>query len=72
MSASSVRFGPTSAPSEYTGHIVALNGQRIVASLRDASGRALTLALDLRIDPASGTVGGSVRADTASTAGGNG
>ena len=48
MSASRVRFGPTSAPSEYTGRIVALSGQRVVASLQDASGRPLTLALDLR------------------------
>jgi sulfoxide reductase heme-binding subunit YedZ len=72
MSASRVRFGPTSAPSEYAGRIVALNGQRIVASLRDASGRPLTLALDLRIDLASGTVGGAVRALAPSAAGGNG
>jgi hypothetical protein len=39
--------------------------------LRDASGRQLTLALDLRIDQASGTVGGTVRALTASTAEGS-
>jgi methionine sulfoxide reductase heme-binding subunit len=68
MSASSVRFGPTSAPSEYTGRIVALSGQRVVASLQDASGRPLTLALDLRIDAASGTVAGDVRALAASEA----
>jgi Ferric reductase like transmembrane component len=72
MSASSVRFGPTSAPSEYTGRIVALSGQRIVASLQDASGRPLTLALDLRIDAASGTVAGDVRALAASAASANG
>jgi sulfoxide reductase heme-binding subunit YedZ len=62
MSASSVRFGPTSQPSEYTGSIVSLSGQRIVASLQDASGKPLTLALDLRINSASGTVSGNVRA----------
>jgi hypothetical protein len=72
MSASSVRFGPTSAPSAYAGRIVALSGQRIVVSLRDASGRPLTLELDLRIDAASGTVGGDVRAVASSPASENG
>jgi methionine sulfoxide reductase heme-binding subunit len=62
MSASSVRFGPTSAPSEYVGRIVSLSGQRLIASLRDASGRPLTLDLDLQIDAASGTVSGDVQA----------
>jgi sulfoxide reductase heme-binding subunit YedZ len=62
MTASSVRFGPTSSPSEYAGEIVALNGQRITASVRDASGHSLTLELDLQIDAASGTVGGDIRA----------
>jgi len=71
MSASRVRFGPTSAPSEYAGRIVALSGQHVVASLQDASGRPLTLALDLRIDPASGTVAGDVRAVASSTESGN-
>jgi hypothetical protein len=68
MSASSVRFGSTSAPSEYVGRIVSLSGQRLVASLRDASGRSLTLDLDLRIDTASGTVGGDVQAVPSSAA----
>ena len=72
MSASSVRFGPTSAPSEYAGRIVALSGQRITASLRSASGRSLTLELDLRIDAASGTVGGDVRAVASSAGSENG
>jgi hypothetical protein len=67
MSASQVRFGPTSAPSEYTGRIVGLDGNRVVASLRDASGRPLTLALDLRIDRAAGTVDGTLRALAGST-----
>lgn len=72
MTASRVRFGPTSAPFEYAGRIVALNGQRIVASLRDASGRPLTLAVDLRIDAASGTVTGEVRGVASSAEGGDG
>lgn len=72
MSASSVRFGPTSAPSEYVGRIVSLSGQRLTASLRDASGRPLTLELDLQIDAASGTVGGDVQAVAASAASVNG
>ncbi|MDX6411952.1 MAG: methionine sulfoxide reductase heme-binding subunit, partial [Gaiellaceae bacterium] len=72
MSASSVRFGPTSAPSEYVGRIVSLSGQRLTASLRDASGRSLTLELNLQIDAASGTVGGDVQAVAASAASVNG
>jgi sulfoxide reductase heme-binding subunit YedZ len=71
MTASRVRFGPTSAPSEYAGRIIALSGQRVVAALRDASGRPLALQLDLQNDPASGTVGGDGRAD-ATSAGGEG
>jgi hypothetical protein len=71
MSASSVRFGPTSAPSEYTGRIVSLSGRRLIASLSDASGRPLTLELDLQLDAASGTVSGDLQA-VASTASENG
>jgi hypothetical protein len=62
MTASRVSFGPTSAPSQFAGRIVALDGQRVVAALRDSSGHALTLALDLRIDARAGTVGGAVHA----------
>jgi sulfoxide reductase heme-binding subunit YedZ len=62
LSASSVQFGPTGAPSEYIGHIVELSGQRVVASLRDAAGRSLKLTLDLRIDDVSGTVSGDLEA----------
>jgi DMSO/TMAO reductase YedYZ heme-binding membrane subunit len=64
MSASSVKFGPTSAPSEYTGRIDSLSGQRIVASLSDATGKSLTLTLDLQLNSTSGTVSGTVRAQT--------
>ena len=69
MSASSVKFGPTSAPSEYTGSIASLSGQRIVASLSDASGKTLTLTLDLRIDSASGTVSGTAQAQSPGASG---
>jgi ferric reductase like protein len=64
MRASRVRFGPTSAPSQYTGSISSLSGQRIVASLTDASGKPLTLTLDLQINSAAGTVAGTVRAQS--------
>jgi len=72
MSASSVRFGPTSAPSEYAGRIVSLSGQRLIASLSDASGRTLTLDLDLQIDAASGTASGDVQAVASAAASENG
>lgn len=62
MTASRVRFGPASTPSQYTGRISQLNGQQVVASLRDANGRPLTLTLDLQIDSGSGTVTGNLQA----------
>jgi len=64
MRSSSVRFGPTSAPSEYTGSIASLDSQRLTAALRDAASRSLTLVLDLRIDAAAGTVSGQVQAQS--------
>ncbi|MEA2493551.1 MAG: methionine sulfoxide reductase heme-binding subunit [Thermoleophilaceae bacterium] len=70
MTASRVRFGPSSAPSQYTGSINSLSSQRIVASLSDASGRPLTLTLDLQIHSASGTVSGTLQAQSSTGASG--
>lgn len=66
MEASSVTFGPTTAPTAYRGRVVALDGEQIVASVTSGSGQSLTLAANLRIDPESGQVHGTLRAEPAS------
>jgi methionine sulfoxide reductase heme-binding subunit len=62
MRASAVRYGPAASPAAYTGTIVGLDGGRLVAALRDAAGRRLSLDLTLHIDHASGRVAGMLRA----------
>ena len=61
MRASQARFGPPTAPSQYTGQIVGLNGSEVLISLRDAGGHSLALQVNLRIDRSTGQVGGSLR-----------
>jgi hypothetical protein len=60
MTGSSVRFGPRGAPDTYAGQIVSLDGSRLVASVRDGSGNALGLNIDLSLDPSSRTLSGSL------------
>jgi hypothetical protein len=60
MTGSSVSFGPRAAPQAYSGQIVSLEGSRLVASVRDASGNALGLDIDLTLDQASRTLSGSL------------
>jgi hypothetical protein len=60
MTGSSVSFGPRSAPRAYSGQIVSLEGLRLAAAVRDASGNTLTLDVVLRVDSASRTFGGSL------------
>jgi hypothetical protein len=42
--------------------IVSLEGSRLLASLQDASGKALDLTLDLQLDPSARTFSGSLHA----------
>lgn len=60
MDTSEVSLGPPARPHLYRGRIVALEGERMLALVGGA--RLLELAIDLRVDRAAGTVGGTVRA----------
>lgn len=62
MTASSVSFGPRQSPDAYSGRVVALEGSRLVAAVRDSSGRAINLDLVLRLNSSSGTLSGDLRA----------
>ena len=62
---SAVTFGPTDAPTLYRGELVALDGDQLVASVKSVSARPLDLGINLQIDPASGTVQGTLQAQTA-------
>ena len=70
MTQSSVALGPPGQPTLYKGQIVALRGSRIAAAV-SGSGGSLRLQIDLSIDQTSGSVTGTVRAET-STGGGSG
>lgn len=60
MTASSVTYGPRAAPGVYSGSIVSLEGQRLVASVQDVRGHALDLTLLLHLDSSSRTLSGSL------------
>ncbi len=60
MSSSRVTLGSSSDSTRYRGHVTALNGSAIQASLRDAAGRSLNLVVRLQIRPGSGAAAGTV------------
>jgi sulfoxide reductase heme-binding subunit YedZ len=62
MTDSSVSFGPRQSPDAYSGRVVSLAGSQMVAAVRDPSGRVIDLTLVLRLNAASGTLSGSLRA----------
>ncbi len=74
LGSSAVTFGPAGAPLAYRGTVVTLGGTEIVASVTAAGAPALTLRMDLQIDPAAATVEGSLHASSAAgePAGGSG
>ncbi len=59
MSASGASYGPAAFPNAYVGKIVGLQGNRILLSLNGRASR-LSLLVDLRLDPATGTASGTV------------
>lgn len=59
MTSSVVTLGPRSQPSQYYGVVTSLEGTNIAAQVRDASGRQLTLVLQLQINPDSGAASGT-------------
>jgi hypothetical protein len=66
MTQSRVSFQPVSGGRLATGHVVGLDGNRVVTSLTSPTGTRLLLSLVLRIDPAAGTVTGTARGSRAS------
>ena len=60
MQSSDVAYATAGSPAAYRGRVVALAGPHITAVVADAEGRHLRLDLDLRISPASGSVGGTL------------
>lgn len=63
MSDSSVTFAPTGAPG-YSGKVVGLNGNQVVADLTSSAGARLRLTILLNLDGASNAFTGSVHGDT--------
>lgn len=61
MQTSDVAYATAGSPAAYRGPVVALDGTHITAVVADAGGKHLRLDLDLRIDPSSGSVGGTLR-----------
>jgi DMSO/TMAO reductase YedYZ heme-binding membrane subunit len=61
MQSSDVAYATAGSPAAYRGPVVALAGTHITAVVADAAGRHLRLDLDLRINPSSGSVGGTLR-----------
>lgn len=62
LSTGQATFGPTAEPAQYTGAVVRLAGQVVVASVTDATGKHLTLHIELEIDQSSSSVAGVIRA----------
>jgi sulfoxide reductase heme-binding subunit YedZ len=62
VTGSSITFGSTAAPRLYAGTSVAVSGSDLVATVRPARGRAVTLRLVLNVPAGSGTVTGRVSA----------
>jgi methionine sulfoxide reductase heme-binding subunit len=60
MTASGASYGPPAFPNAYVGKIVGLQGTRILLSL-SGSASNLSLLVDLRLDPATGTATGTVQ-----------
>ena len=67
LDASSVTFGTAAAPTQYRGRVVALNGQQLIASVRSSSAAALRLAINLELDPAAGSVQGTLQGQAPGT-----
>jgi Ferric reductase like transmembrane component len=62
---SSVTLGSPPTPVSYRGSILALNGDRLLASVRDGEGHSLSLQVALAVNAQTGTVSGTVSASPA-------
>ena len=70
LASSAVSFGPSDVPDRYSGEIVVLNGDQIVAEVRNGAGTQLDLGVVLQIDPSSGSVTGTLQANRATRSSG--
>jgi DMSO/TMAO reductase YedYZ heme-binding membrane subunit len=61
MQSSDVAYATAGSPAAYRGQVVALAGTHLTAVVANAGGGHLRLELDLRINPSSGSVGGTLR-----------
>jgi DMSO/TMAO reductase YedYZ heme-binding membrane subunit len=69
LNSSHVTLGQSPSQSQYSGRIVQLQGNRIVATVRRADGRELLLDITLSSTPESGAVSGTVSAQPSRSAG---
>ena len=69
LRSSHVMLHSTSTPAIYRGRIVALNGSRLVASVRSGDGHSLSLQVALAVDTGAGTVSGTLAASPTATEG---
>lgn len=60
MTSSRVTLGPTANPDQYSGHVTALQGTSIAASVTDGAGSALSVIAQLQIAPGQGVAAGNV------------
>lgn len=61
MQSSDVAYATAGSPAAYRGPVVSLAGTHITAVVSNAEGRHLRLELEVRINPSSGSVGGTLR-----------
>lgn len=69
MRSSRVTLGSSSAPVIYRGRIVALDGNRLLASVHSSDGHGFSLQVALAVNPDAGTVSGTLAASPAAAEG---
>ena len=69
LGSSHVTLRGTSTAAVYRGRIVALNGSRLVASVRSSEGQGLSLQVTLAVNTGAGTVSGTLSATPTTTGG---
>jgi Ferric reductase like transmembrane component len=67
LATSSVDFGPSSAPGEFRGQVLDLEGDQLIASVRAHAGTRVELGVMLQIDPTTGAVRGDLTARAGSS-----
>jgi len=69
LRSSRVTLGSVATPALYSGRIVALNGNRLLARVQGSGGHALSLQVAVAVNSAAGTVSGTLASTPASTGG---